>query len=362
MAAINDDFEAKLQFLKEVLTEVPISDLRDRLQIALDKNQTVDHVIDELMNSQDYHPAPEKKSQKIEVDLVSDEPIHWGNDNAVEDNDFKLAMQLYEQELREQYNPNKHIADVHQSRIEQQKVISNASTAVNENKNDTMQSQLQDIRKLQEQRYKQQRSGAPSKPRDTSKPILPQMNIYGQLNEARRRHKDKWRGNNLEQKQVWTINDLSNKSKFEEDTKAGGWIGANKKLNENSKDADEIGRLALEYTNKFREAHKLPALKWHQTLANIGFVHSKDMGEGQVPFSHQGFDARVKQMPGPMSAAENLAMNIGHSNVARTAVDGWINSPGHRRNLLASHEYCGIGVYRNSVGKWYLTQLFMRTN
>lgn len=79
----------------------------------------------------------------------------------------------------------------------------------------------------------------------------------------------------LEQQQVWTINDLSNKTKFEEDTKAGGWIGSNKKLNENSKDADEIGRLALEYTNKFREAHKLPPLKWHQTLANIGLVHSK---------------------------------------------------------------------------------------
>ncbi len=30
-------------------------------------------------------------------------------------------MQLYEQELREQYNPNKHIADIHQSRIDQQK-------------------------------------------------------------------------------------------------------------------------------------------------------------------------------------------------------------------------------------------------
>ncbi len=73
--------------------------------------------------------------------------------------------------------------------------MDNTSTPVNETKNDTMQSQLKDIRKLQEQRYKQQRSGNPSKPRDTSKPILPQMNMYGQLNEARRRHKEKWRNN-----------------------------------------------------------------------------------------------------------------------------------------------------------------------
>ena len=102
----------------------------------------------------------------------------------------------------------------------------------------------------------------------------------------------------LEQKQVWTMSDLNNKTQFEEDTKAGGWIGSNKKLNEYSKDADDIGRLALEYTNKFREAHKLPPLKWHQSLAHIGLAHSKGMGEGNVPFSHQGFDNRVKQMPG----------------------------------------------------------------
>ncbi len=104
MAAINEDFEAKLQFLTEVLPGVPVADLQKRLQMwalthtirlfdrltcivdsALDTNQTVDHVINELMNSQDCHPAPEKKSEKIEIDLVSYEPIRWGNDKAVED-------------------------------------------------------------------------------------------------------------------------------------------------------------------------------------------------------------------------------------------------------------------------------------
>jgi hypothetical protein len=42
----------------------------------------------------------------------------------------------------------------------------------------------------------------------------------------------------------------------------------------------------------------------------------------------------------------------------RVAVDGWIDSPGHRANLLADHTFCGIGVYKNAQGAWYLTQMF----
>ncbi len=86
------------------------------------------------------------------------------------------------------------------------------------------------------------------------------------------------------------------------------------------------------------------------------------MGDGKVPFSHVGFDNRVKQYPfSYRAAAENLAMNYGVSDVARVAVNGWIESPGHRKNLLSNQTFCGIAVYRNSKGAYYLTQLFART-
>merc|ERR1719483_438933 len=88
-------------------------------------------------------------------------------------------------------------------------------------------------------------------------------------------------------------------------------------------------------------------------------VHSRDMGEGRVPFSHQGFHERVKQFPHrSVSSAENVAMSHGLSDVAKVAVDGRIDSPGHRKNLLSKHRWCGIGVYRNARGEYYLTQLF----
>lgn len=47
------------------------------------------------------------------------------------------------------------------------------------------------------------------------------------------------------------------------------------------------------------------------------------MGDGKVPFGHQGFDQRVSQFPFAVhSAAENVAMSNGFSDVARVAVNG----------------------------------------
>ena len=83
------------------------------------------------------------------------------------------------------------------------------------------------------------------------------------------------------------------------------------------------------------------------------------MGEGEVPFGHDGFSERHSEMR--MSAAgENVFMcqGVAAVHVAKMAVDGWINSPGHRANMLRGWHYCGIGVYRKGEGSWWLTQLF----
>ena len=94
-------------------------------------------------------------------------------------------------------------------------------------------------------------------------------------------------------------------------------------------------------------------------MYEIGVEHSRAMAEGTVPFGHQGFNDRVRRFPfHNRSAAENVAWNHGHADVARTAVDGWIKSPGHEKNLRGNFLYCAIGVYEKSNGAWYLTQLF----
>ena len=47
-------------------------------------------------------------------------------------------------------------------------------------------------------------------------------------------------------------------------------------------------------------------------------------------------------------------------SIAENAVNGWINSPGHRKNLLSNTNSCAIATYRTASGAYYLTQMFAR--
>jgi len=184
---------------------------------------------------------------------------------------------------------------------------------------------------------------------DPSKPSLQK-----QLKEIRSKKHRKYRNTRMGRKRMFTMDDISN---MQQRDKEATIRGQNK-----SGEMDQLGKEMLKYTNEFREKHGLPALKWSQPLADIGKKHSKAMGDKKAPFSHDGFNDRVKAYPQPAAAAaENLAMSSGLGRVARTAVDGWIDSPGHRKNLLhPAMNYCGIGVYRNAGGAYYSTQLFGR--
>jgi uncharacterized protein YkwD len=95
----------------------------------------------------------------------------------------------------------------------------------------------------------------------------------------------------------------------------------------------------------------------HPQICDVCVGHCKDMASKKVPVGHDGFAARVAAFPWPtVSSAENVAM-MGTTNVARDAVNGWINSPGHRKNLLSKQVFCGIGVYLHG-NQSYLTQMF----
>jgi len=174
---------------------------------------------------------------------------------------------------------------------------------------------------------------------------------YNQLKEVRQQHNRTWRGNKKDQKRVWTVNDLETAAK-------NSWAN-NSKPGSSDSVAVRVGKEALELTNQFRKENKLPPLMWNSALCTIGIQHSKNMAEHKVPFGHDGFNERIKQFPMDYrTAAENVAMSHGIDDVARTAVHGWIESPGHRKNLLSRSQYCGIGCYQGLDGAWYLTQLF----
>jgi uncharacterized protein YkwD len=127
-----------------------------------------------------------------------------------------------------------------------------------------------------------------------------------------------------------------------------------------STEARNIALRAFQLTNEFRASQHLPPLTWNDGLSLIGKGHSEDMANGRVPFGHQGFNNRFRTFPFRFTrgGAENVAMNAGLADVGKVAVDGWINSPGHRKNMLGNFNYSGIGVTQGPQGAWYLTQLF----
>jgi len=126
-----------------------------------------------------------------------------------------------------------------------------------------------------------------------------------------------------------------------------------------SYDPELIARQALDGTNRYRASKGLPPLRWHDGIARIAREHAEQMASGAAPFSHDGVDQRFRAYPvSYQSAAENLALNNGIADVAGAAVNGWINSPGHERNLSGHFILCSIGAARASNGTFYLTQLF----
>ncbi len=45
---------------------------------------------------------------------------------------------------------------------------------------------------------------------------------------------------------------------------------------------------------------------------------------------------------------------------AREVVDGWLHSPGHRRNIMGDFRLTGIGVAEAANGMIYFTQIFVK--
>ncbi len=116
-----------------------------------------------------------------------------------------------------------------------------------------------------------------------------------------------------------------------------------------------------EQVNQYRASKKLPPLSIDPRITKQARIHSENMASGKVKFSHDGFEGRAKALAIPyQSVAENVAYNMGFSDPVRNAVDGWIKSDGHRKNMEGQFNLTGIGIAKNAKGEYYFTQLFVR--
>jgi uncharacterized protein YkwD len=121
-----------------------------------------------------------------------------------------------------------------------------------------------------------------------------------------------------------------------------------------------ITRQILVFVNEYRRTKGLPALAPNSFISSVALGHSKDMLTGKSPFGHDGFRQRIDEISHRLGrlhvAAENVASG---PKGAREVVDGWLHSPGHRRNIEGNFRLTGIGVAEARNGMVYFTQIFV---
>ncbi|HZJ77801.1 MAG TPA: CAP domain-containing protein [Clostridia bacterium] len=126
----------------------------------------------------------------------------------------------------------------------------------------------------------------------------------------------------------------------------------------------QLEREVVVLVNERRKEHGLSALTLNEDLSAVARLKSKDMNDKNY-FAHNSptygtpFEMIKKFGISYRTAGENIAKGY---TTAKAVVDGWMNSQGHRENILNS-KYTQIGVGYYSAGSShtenYWTQMFI---
>ena len=160
-------------------------------------------------------------------------------------------------------------------------------------------------------------------------------------------------------------------------------------------DVEALARETFRLVNRERVAAGIAPLVWSDTLVRIAEVHSADMARRRY-FAHETpegqsvndraarFEATCRYTEGRTTwtgFAENLAYEGAYSGIefrtdpngrrserylwrtgtemAVAATRGWMNSPGHRANILQRRSRrSGLAVARGDDHRMYFTQVF----
>lgn len=136
---------------------------------------------------------------------------------------------------------------------------------------------------------------------------------------------------------------------------------------ENSAVAVEpLERRVFDLVNERRTAAGLPPLVWNKEAASAARIHSANMAALNF-FSHTGNDGKTVAARAASvgltqwrQIGENIATNRGFKSPLESAVQSWMNSPGHRENILkGAWQQSGIGVAVKADGTYFFTQVFV---
>lgn len=130
----------------------------------------------------------------------------------------------------------------------------------------------------------------------------------------------------------------------------------------------EIEQAIFQQVNAEREKAGVPALSYNNTMQKYARIKSQDMGDRNY-FAHENPEGQLitvqMQKDGVSYQAwgENIAYiqsSSSNSSLASQFMTNWMNSSGHRANILSTNfSSIGIGIYKIGT-TYYATQEFYR--
>jgi len=129
---------------------------------------------------------------------------------------------------------------------------------------------------------------------------------------------------------------------------------------------EELERDCLGEVNHLRVARGLAPMEADRDLLLVARAYSRQMAEEGF-FAHidpEGRDVRQRLRKARITwqmVGENLSYSTGYINPVATSLRGWMNSPGHRRNILEGrYNDSAIGAWIADDGTVYFTEIFLR--
>ena len=132
------------------------------------------------------------------------------------------------------------------------------------------------------------------------------------------------------------------------------------------REIESLEQQCLDEVNRLRRRNGLPRLVFHDELLRVAREYSRRMAE-QNFFAHNDPEGRsVRERVDEADirwrmVGENLAYSNGYVNPVAASIHGWMDSPGHRANILEpDFKLTAIGAWIREDGTVYFTEIFLK--
>jgi uncharacterized protein YkwD len=117
------------------------------------------------------------------------------------------------------------------------------------------------------------------------------------------------------------------------------------------------GSLQQQLTNQARAGAGLPALQWNACLAGVAQRHAAEMAQAGHIYHGDGVQQDLGCGQGYSRAGENVGMTSPGIDDNRIFA-GFMNSPGHKANIMGAYRYIGTAWVLGADGAGYVSVEF----